>query len=148
MGKLDDTDKYYIRFLSQLLVDDPYVSLVYHALGMMLLFMSRKVIILMHQNRMGKHWEFIYNLALQYLNFSLEISKQSLPSQHPNIETILENIGLAYEDKYEQAKTIYHHSFRQQIFPNKISNVFYRKLKIDVLSVFLKLHEDNMQHHF
>jgi len=35
MRKLDDADKYCIRFLSQLLGDDPYVSLVYHALGMM-----------------------------------------------------------------------------------------------------------------
>jgi hypothetical protein len=76
---------------------------------------------------MRKNWEFIYNLALQYLSFSLEISKQLLPSQHPNIERILANIGLAYEVKYEQTKTIYHHPFRQHIFANKISNVFYRK---------------------
>ena len=88
MGKLDDAEKYYHRYLNQLSDDHPDISVCYHALGMV-------------ADAKGD-----YDASLKWYNKSLEIDMRTLKSDHPNIATSHNSIAIVHHKKGDYAHAL------------------------------------------
>ena len=88
MGKLDDAEKYFHRYLNQLPDDDPDISACYHALGIV-------------TDIKGD-----YDSSLKWYNKSLEIFIQTLKSDDPNIGTTLNSIAVIYRKQGDYAHAL------------------------------------------
>jgi tetratricopeptide (TPR) repeat protein len=91
MGKLDDAEKYYRRYLDQLSADHPDISSCYHALGSV-------------ADEKGN-----YDSSLKWYNKSLEINMRTLESDHPNIASTHNNIAIVHEEKGDYALALESH---------------------------------------
>jgi tetratricopeptide (TPR) repeat protein len=85
MGKLNDAEKYYRRYLDQLSADHPDISSCYHALGSV-------------ANDKGN-----YDSSLKWYNKSLEIDMRTLKSDHPDIASTHCGIANVHQKKGDYA---------------------------------------------
>ena len=88
MGKLDDAEKYYHRYLNQLSHNHPDIPNCYHALGR----------VTSEKND--------YDSSLMWCNKSLEIFMRTLEPYHPNIAKSHNHIAIAHESKGDFARAL------------------------------------------
>jgi len=109
MGKLNDAQKYYFRYLYQLPKNHPHTSSCCHALGMI-------------AESKGD-----LESSLKWYSKSLNIAMQTFTDVHPNIATTHNSIGEIYRKKgnYSHALESYHKALDifQQVFGNDHDNV-------------------------
>jgi tetratricopeptide (TPR) repeat protein len=88
MGKLDDAEKYYHRYLNRLPFNHPDMSNCYNALGKVADAKSD------------------YEKSLEWYNKSLEIEKQILDLDHPNIAATYNSIAIVYSKKGDRVHAL------------------------------------------
>jgi tetratricopeptide (TPR) repeat protein len=88
MGKLDEAEKYYHRYLDQLPDDHPGRSAGYHALGRV-------------TNEKGD-----YDSSLKWFEKSLEIKIRTLKPDHPNIANTHNSIAIIHQRKHDYTRAV------------------------------------------
>ncbi len=88
MGKLDEAEKYYHRYLNQLPDDHSGRSACYHALGRV-------------TNEKGD-----YDASLKWFEKSLEIKLRTLEPDHPNIANTHNSIAIIHQRKHDYARAV------------------------------------------
>jgi tetratricopeptide (TPR) repeat protein len=120
MGKLDDAEKYYRRFLKDFSYNDLNMAHCYHALGLV-------------EADKGN-----YESSVTWYNKSLEIFRRMLKSDDPNLAIPLNSIAIIHQQKgdytlalesYEKALMIWKQAFGEDhphvaICLNNMSNVY------------------------
>jgi tetratricopeptide (TPR) repeat protein len=175
MGRLDDAENYYHRYLNQLSVNDPNLSCCYHALGMVtgargdddacLKWYKKSLEIKMrtlesdHPNIAKSHNNIAnlhhrkgdYTRALKSYERALMIFKKAYDENHPDVLSCLSNIGCVYhkEKKYSKALEFYQKvlTIRQKYLPANHSVLGDSHSNIGSIYVCLNHCDDALEHY-
>jgi tetratricopeptide (TPR) repeat protein len=175
MGKLDDAEKYYRRYLDQLSADHPDISSCYHALGSVtddkgdydssLKWHNKSLEINMrtlksdHPNIANTHYGIAnvhrnkgdYALALESYEKALMIWKKAHGEDHPLVATCLNNMGIVYDMQKEYSKALEFYrkalTIRQKHLPADHSDLGASHNNIGVIHDCLGHYDQALEHY-